>query len=299
MRLNLNALIISIYAIFTIYDLFLPSKILALPNCGVDAGTLPKGVVFLRERWFYAEYTKRYDEEEGKYIRLKSGEYYRSYWSLTEIAYGVTDKLTIVANFWYYDAKINSGNDVGRDKGFGDFYVFSKYKLLSVNKEPNSGVVGLLGLRLPTGDKKNMPILRIGDGSTDFGIGFAATKQWGHFTNSIFFGIWLNNKSSGAVDKRHEVEYRATSEYELIPKTLNLQMELKGIWFEGNKERLLEIIPGIQYTPVFPLTFQLSYKIPIEARGYFKYDYQIVIGVSFAFRVFQTNTKRPVNELQP
>ena len=294
-------LISSIYSVFILCSsLFLPSKVMAIPNVGIDAATLPEGIVFIRERWFYADYTKRYDEIEKKYIKLKSDEYYKSYWSLTQIAYGATDKLTVVASFWYFDSKIKSGDDVGKDKGIGDLYIFSKYKLLSVEKELNSGIVGLLGLRLPTGDKKNMPILRLGDGSTDIGVGFAATKQWGRSTNSIFGGIWLNNKSDRAIDKRHEVEYRATSEYELVPKKLNLQMELKGVWFEGNKERLLELVPGIQYTPVFPLTFQVSCKVPIEARGYFKYDYQIVLGASFAFPVsHKTIPQKSVRESQP
>ncbi len=240
------------------------------------------------------------DEAEKKYIKLKSDEYYKSFWNLTEVAYGASYKLTVVANLWYFDSKIKSGSDVGKDKGIGDLYIFSKYKLLSIEKEPNSGVVGLLGLRLPKGDKKNMPILRLGDGSTDIGIGFAATKQWGRSTNSIFGGVWLNTKNKGAIDKRHEIEYRATSEYELIPKKLNIQMELKGVWFEGNKERLLELVPGIQYTPVFPLTIQASCKVPIEAKGYFKYDYQIVLGVSFAFPVYQkTAPQDPAKKLQP
>ena len=287
-RTRPTPLIVGIYMIvYFICEFISPVMLIALPNTGVDAGTLPKDFMFVRERWFYADYTHRYDESANKYVRLGHGEYYRSYWSLTEIAYGITDKLTIVANFWYYDAKIKSGDDVGKDRGIGDFYVFSKYKLSSADKDLASGVVGLLALRLPTGDKKDMPILRLGDGSTDIGIGFAATKRWRGLTNSVFAGIWLNNKTSSAVDKRHEVEYRATSEYELLPRKLNLQMELKGLWFEGNKERLLEVVPGIQYIPVFPLMFELSYKITVEARGYFKYDYQVVMGVSIVLPVFR------------
>lgn len=293
-------LIISIAVSILFSSIITPSKLLAFPNIGVDAATLPEGIVFTRERWFYTDYTERYDETDKKYIKLKPDEYYKSYWSLTEIAYGATDKLTVVANFWYFDAEIKSGNDIGKAKGIGDFYIFSKYKLFSIEKEPNSGIVGLLGLRLPTGDEKNMPILRLGDGSTDVGIGFAATKQWGRSTNSIFGGVWLNNKGDRAVDKRNEVEYRATSEYEFIPKKLNIQMELKGVWFEGNNERLLELVPGIQYTPVFPLTIQASCKVPVDAKGYFKYDYQIVLGVSFALPVYQkTVLQEPAKNTQP
>jgi hypothetical protein len=276
-----------IYLVLIFCFLFiLPANLLALPNIGVDAGTLPEGISFVRERYFYADYTKRYNEDLDKYESLESNEYYKSHWSLTEIAYGVTNKLTLVANIWYFDAKIKSGSVIGDDKGIGDCYAFSKYKMLSIESEPDSGIVGLLGARFPTGDKKNMPILRLGDGSTDLGVGFAATKQWGRTENSLFGGIWLNNKSDEATDKRNEVECRATTQYNLLPRRLNLQMELKGVWFEGNEEHLLELAPGIQYTPIFPLTLQISTKIPVISKGYFKYDYQIVIGLSFGMPIF-------------
>ena len=243
-----------IYILFFIAIFVLPVKnLLALPNIGVDAATLPKGILFSRERLFYADYTQRYDYGGKRYLRLADNEYYRSFWGLTEIAYGVTNNLTLVANLWYYDAEIKSGKDIGRDRGIGDFYIFSKYKFFSIEDEPGSGLAGLFAIRFPTGDKENMPILRFGDGSTDIGVGFAFTKQWEDLTNSIFGGIWINNKSSRALDKRHEIEYRATTEYKLPNNKLNLQLELKGLFFEGNNEYLLELVPGIQYTPLFPL----------------------------------------------
>lgn len=276
-----------IWLIFILQIFFiLPGVLFAFPNAGLDAGTLPQGIVFVRERWLYTDYTERYDESKKKYVELASDEFYKSTWSLTEIAYGITDKLTLVANIWYFDSEIKSGSDIGNDNGLGDCFFLSKYKMISVENEPFSGLAGLMALRLPTGDEKKEPILRLGDGSTDIGVGFSATKQWGRATNSLLAGYWINMKGDNAVDKRDQIEVRTTTEYEILPKKLNVQMEFKGYWFEGNKERLLELVPGIQYTPIFPLTLQLSYKFPFEARGYFKYDHQIILGVTFGFPLF-------------
>lgn len=266
--------------------LTLPDMSQAFPNVGVDAGTLPEGIVFIRDRWFHVDYTGRYDKDRNAYVDLAAGEYHESYWNLLEVAYGATEDLTLVANLWYYDAKINVGGDSGSDKGIGDFYIFSKYKIEKFNDgNPSSGLVWLAGLRLPTGDKNEQPVLRLGDGSTDVGLGLAVTKKMAAGIHSVFAGTWLNVENSHANDDRHQIELRTTSEYDIIPKKLNLQMETKGLWFEGGDEYTFELVPGIQYTPIFPLTLQASVKIPIIEKGYFSYDYQIVLGVSFGFPV--------------
>ncbi len=260
----------------------LPAAAPALPNIGVDAYTLPEGVTFIRNRFFFAEYQKRYDETAHRYIDLKRGEYFKSWWTLTEIAYGVTDRLTLVANNWYYKAKINTIDDTTEKSGVGDFYVFAKYRFPGQNRPENHSICGLLAARFPTGSYKKHPVLRFGDGSTDIGTGFSVTLRQDRFRHSLFTGIWFNCFNDHATDKRHEIEYRLTSEYWVIQEKLNIQLELKGIWFEGNDERLLEIAPGIQYIPVFPLIFQASIKIPVEAKGYYRYPFQVLCGISFA-----------------
>ncbi|MDP2843755.1 MAG: hypothetical protein Q8O06_09005 [Acetobacterium sp.] len=92
-------------------------------------------------------------------------------------------------------------------------------------------------------------------------------------------------ENSTANDDRHQIELRTTSEYELIANKLNLQLETKGIWFEGGDEYNFELVPGIQYTPIFPLTLQTSVKVPVVEKGYFAYDYQVVLGISFGFPI--------------
>ncbi len=266
--------------------LSLPDMSKAFPNVGVDAGTLPAGIVFMRDRWFYVDYTKRYDQDRDDYVDLAADEHYDSYWNLLEVAYGVTNNFTLVANLWYYDAEINVGADSGSDEGIGDFYIFSKYKIKKFNDgNPSSGLVWLAGLRLPTGDKDEQPILRLGDGSTDVGLGLAVTKKMAGGIHSVFAGVWFNVENSAADDDRHQIEFRTTSEYDIIPQKFNVQIETKGLWFEGGDEYIFELVPGFQYTPIFPLTFQASIKIPVMEKGYFGYDYQVVLGVSFGFPI--------------
>lgn len=266
--------------------LALPEISHAFPNVGVDAGVLPNDIIFIRDRWFSVDFTGRYDKDRDAFVDLSEGEYHESYWNLLEVAYGATSNLTLVANLWYYDAAINVDGNSGTDRGIGDFYLFSKYKIKNFNDgNPSSGLVWLAGLRLPTGDKNEQPVLRLGDGSTDVGLGLSVTKKMAGGIHSIFAGTWLNVENSHANDDRHQIELRTTSEYDIIPKKFNFQIETKGLWFEGNDEYIFELVPGVQYTPVFPLTLQASVKIPILEKGYFCYDYQIVLGVSFGFPI--------------
>ena len=266
--------------------LITPKPIQAFPNVGVDAGTLPEGIVFIRDRWFHVDYQERFDEARDEYVELADGEFHESTWNLLEVAYGWNKDLTLVANLWYYDAEINSGSDIASDKGIGDFYLFGKYKTTTFDEDnPSSGFAWLAGLRLPTGDDDEQPILRLGDGSTDLGLGFAVTQEALGMNHSLFAGTWLNVENSTANDDRHQIELRTTSEYEVVPKTFNLQFETKGIWYEGGDEYKFELVPGIQYTPIFPFTLQASLQIPVLEKDYFAYDYQVVLGISFGFPI--------------
>lgn len=256
----------------------------SLPNIGVDANTLPEGVLFARQRFFYVDYTARYDEKLNKYIDFEKGESFTSRWRLTEIAYGINDSTTIVGNLWYYQSALNTKELKSKDSGIGDTYFFLKNKLMTFD-DKNSGLSFLTGIRFPTGDFDDEPELRMGDGSTDFGLGLSATIVSGNFNHSIVAAIWKNIDRKRNGNDKDEFELRTTSEWQILPKKFSFQMELKALVEDGNKEYTYEFAPGIQYTPVFPLTFQLSAKIPFAQKGYYKYDNQIVFGVSFGLPI--------------
>lgn len=259
----------------------LPSDVVAMPNIGVDANTLPEGILFARQRFFYVDYDGIYDEQTQEYQGLSDGDYYTSRWQLTEVAYGVTDNWTIVGNLWHYNADARINGVRAKDDGIGDAYFFSKNKLFSFDHHKSSGVALLAGARFPTGNFDEEPMLRIGDGSTDIGVGASITGVTGDFHHSLVAALWKNIDHKEGGNEEDEYEIRATTEWRIAPRKFNLQLEFKGLHFEEDDEYTYELAPGIQYTPIFPLTFQLSAKIPVKQKGYFDYDHQVVLGVSF------------------
>lgn len=255
-------------------------QLFALSNTGVDAGMLPQGIGFFRERLFTVHYERIWSEEFDEYLDFDDGEHFENQWYLSELAYGVTPKLTLVANLWYYNPDYFVDGECSSSARIGDFYIFSKYRLWSDENDPRNGICLLNGLRFSSGDHEEHPDVRFGDGSTDIGIGFCATKWFGPVGQSFFIGFW---EDVGGEDVPYEIDIRATTEFEIVEKKWVAQLELKGYYFEGKEEYTFEVVPGIQYIPIFPVTLQFSAKIPFNQKGYYEYDVQYVFGISTAF----------------
>ena len=114
-----------------------------------------------------------------------------------------------------------------KSTGLGDLMLYGRYGILQSAEQPLKAAL-LLGVNLPTADKKASPSL--GDRTTDFAFGFSAnTKKYGRFYGHIRAAYWFNGHVPNADDTRvgDMFEYVLCGDYS-VSKTVTPELALSG-----------------------------------------------------------------------
>ena len=158
------------------------------------------------------------------------------------ISYGITDDLSLIANFPFRaffglettaeGFLINDGSSIG----FGDFSFLAKYKFLDRN---NFSLAAIAGVKIPSGDtnQKNefgfllSPDTQPGSGSWDPIMGLAATKSFKSFDlhSSVLYQLSTPGSQDTIVGDNLSYNLALTKK---LSKHVEFVTELNGLWRE-------------------------------------------------------------------
>ncbi len=180
----------------------------------IPADTLPRGKFALG----YALNYQDYDSFSFNYFRgiLNKKAHSHSIDALltqsVNLSYGLTDDLSLIANFPFQSYfglgstadgfRINDGNSIG----IGDFSFFAKYKFL---KKEKLSAAFIAGIKVPTGNtnQKNefgfllSPDLQPGSGSWDPILGLSVSKKFDHLVlhSNILYKLSTGGKQDTTI----------------------------------------------------------------------------------------------------
>ncbi len=186
-------------------------------------------------------------------------------------------QLGVIVPFMNIDINSNSG-DIS-SSGVGDLRLFAKYLVYQYDRKNKTiRVASKIGVKLPTGDEKDLPAL--GTGSTDYF--FTTVVGWIQGRLGVYLeGIYNINTSKGPVDFGNSVSYNLAFGYRLIPKVyeiypspqLNGFLEINGTTTNKNTigdQRVEDsggttifLTPGIQYVGGRRWLIEASLQYPI------------------------------------
>jgi len=251
------------------------------PIVGAGASTGPKGMLIVEPHVLYMNFDEMYVPEAGGWVDFPSGQSAHFEMLLLQVTYGISERVWPRINIPYWWRDVELGRRLtGSSNGVGDIILDLKTKLMK-GENLQQGLVLLTGLRLPTGDTDDPGPLRLGDGSIDAGGGLTASKRFGPVLLNGFAAWWFN-EDSDFDNGEDELEYSASAQI-LLSRSVIPNVELYGTYLEGGEERSLDMIFGLQYWPSRKLLLEGAVRVPVDAKGGFKYDAAPYVGVMALF----------------
>lgn len=266
------------WLLFAVAFCAIPWVACADPIVGAGASTGPKGVLIVEPHFTYLDFKERYDFAKDDWVNLAPGQELQFEMILLQVTYGISERFWPRINIPYWWREMKMGPVRGTSNGPGDIVLDLKTKLIKA-ENLQQGLVLLTGVRLPTGDSDEVPPL--GDGSIDAGGGLTASKRFGPVQLNGFAAWWFNEKNDLGRGE-DEVEYSASAQM-LLSRSVIPNVELYGKYLEGGDERSLDLVLGLQYWTSRKLLLEAAVRIPVEAKGGFKYDAAPYVGFMALF----------------
>jgi hypothetical protein len=222
-----------------------------------------KGDLVIQPFFFYNR-TRGIFDSEGKYSSLNKGDRKYQYQEQIFMQYGITDWLEFAAQTVYQQNYIKTDGASAHSSGFGDSYLFLRYRALEeTSKLPY--VAGMLQLKMPTGKYQHLNSEKqetdsMGTGSWDPGFGINLTKRLKPFILHAD-AVW-SFPQKVMIDKV-KTKYANYACYDFgveyfLPKGFNLMLEANGYlqgdtWQDGattpgTSTQYLNICPGIGWS---------------------------------------------------
>lgn len=179
------------------------------------------------------------------------------------IPYNVSTRLLVGVFIPFFNKDLDTEAGIMSSSGLGDTKLFAKYVVHQIDKRQETiRFVLKSSLTLPTGDEDAKPAL--GDGTTDYSIGFVAgwIKPRVSFTTE---GVYSLNTSRRGTNYGDSFAYNFALGYRLSPRVyerypspqVNIYLELNGLTTKRNELNGLSLentggttlllSPGIQY----------------------------------------------------
>ena len=261
------------------------------PIYGIPAKTLPQGKFIYRSYLTFTSYSQMYSATKEKMVSLPDGMNFTAFSYTPKLRYGITNKLTLIANFpLYYKTLYNNGTEK-YGKGLGDIKAALLYRFY-FNKSKKFLLSGLLFSKYPIGkymklDDDEMPL---GSGSYDGGIALLPEKEFGKWDMRLSAFYIYRSKNKLDVDLGDVQSYSFSSAYNFSKNFIAEGTVLYKSTFNNKKNdvvlpntytNLTQVVIGAQYRLARTFLLQAAIPITISAKTPFASKYDIWFGIYY------------------
>ena len=273
-------------------DTIKPKKLMPRPPIyGIPAKTLPKGKTIYRSYFTFSDYTMMYNTEKKQMIDLPQGMSFQAFSYTPKLRYGLTNNLTLIANFPLYYKTLQSYSGDKTGYGLGDIQTALLYKFYH-NKQKKFLVSGLLYSKLPTGKSTNLGMaeLPLGTGSFDAGVALMPEKEIGKFDIRLSAFYIYRSKNKTGVDLGDVQMYSFSTAYnfskKLIAEGTILYKSIannskNGTTITNSYVKISQVILGAQYRLATRFLVQAAVPVTLYAKAPFSSDYDVWLGIYY------------------
>ncbi len=258
------------------------------PIFGIPAKTLPHGHLIYRSYFTYKEYTSMYNSSKGTMVNLPSNMSFKAFSYTPKLRYGLTNRLTLIANIPLIYKNLNKDSITKTGKGLGDIQTALLYRFY-FNKQEKLLISGLLYTKWPTGKINNLTTneLPLGTGSYDIGAAIMPEKEIGKWDIRLSALYIYRSKNSAGVDLGDvrmaslSTAYNWTknfiTEATLLYKYIG-NSQKNGQFLPNTNARISQIIIGAQYRLARTFLIQGAVPVTLYAKAPFSYKYGLWVG---------------------
>ncbi len=273
-------------------DSIKPKKLMPRPPIyGIPAKTLPKGKIIYRSYFTFSDYTMMYNAVKKQMIDLPQGMSFQAFSYTPKLRYGLTNNLTVIANFPLYYKNLQSNSGTKSGVGLGDIQTALLYKFYH-NKQKKFLVSGLLYSKLPTGKSTNLSTseLPLGTGSFDAGIALMPEKEIGKFDIRLSAFYIYRSKNKSGVDLGDVQMYSFSTAYNFSKKFIAEGTVLYKSIADNSKNgtaitdsyvKISQVILGAQYRLATRFLVQAAVPVTLYAKAPFKSNYDVWLGIYY------------------
>ena len=297
---NLTRTVLSIFITFSMFNSVWAQKdtvsrknnlLPRPPIYGIPAKTLPKGKAIYRSYFVYTDYTSMYSQKKLSMVDLPTNMKFTSLSYTPKFRYGITSRLTLIANFPLYYKKMEKDTIHKQGLGFGDVQTALLYKFY-LNKKKRFLVSGLLYGKLPTGkstciSKTELPL---GTGSYDVGTAIMPEKEFGKFDvrMSVFYiyrsenssNVKLGNVQMASLSTAYNFSKKIIAEGTVLYKHIN-ENSVNGTRLKGTDGEAAQFIIGAQYRVARTFLIQAAVPVTLYSKLPFSSNYDIWAGIYY------------------
>lgn len=264
------------------------------PIYGIPAKTLPRGHWVFRGYTILPQYDKMWNAQQNKMVKIPSGTELNGTIVIPKIRYGITNRLTAIANIPYVHKKFQKGSAIKKSRdSFGDVVGALLYKFYH-NPRQRFLVSALLFTKYPTGKSTGLAPdeMPLGTGSFDVGFALLPEKEFGKWDLrwSAFYIRRGKNKQDVNLGDALSFSWSAACNFnkKFIAEGTLLYKRTGDNSTDGNpiadsNAWLLQIIPGIQYRIARTFLTQLAMPITLQSKRPFSDTYEPWIGLYYLF----------------
>ena len=261
------------------------------PIYGIPAKTLPQGKFIYRSFVTYSNYVSMYNSTKNQMIDLPEGMSFNSFSYTPKLRYGITNKLTLIANFPLYYKTLDNNGAVKYAKGLGDVKLALLYRFY-FNKSKKFLISGLLFSKYPTGKYMNLSTeqMPLGTGSYDGGLALMPEKEWGKWDLRLSAFYIYRSKNKLNVDLGDVQSYSFSSAYDFSKNFIAeatvlyksaFNNEKNGVILPHTYTNMTQMIIGAQYRLARTFLLQAAVPITISAKTPFASKYDIWLGIYY------------------
>jgi hypothetical protein len=232
-----------------------------------------------------------YNSTKNKMVDLPATMSFSAFSYTPKFRYGLTNKLTLIANFpFYYKTLTNSGIEkTGR--GFGDIKAALLYRFY-FNKKNKFLISGLLFTKYPTGKYADLKPdeLPLGTGSYDGGLAIMPEKEFGKWDMRISAFYIYRGKNKLNVDLGDVQSYSFSSAYNFSENFIaegtvlyksSFCNKKNNVVLQNTNTYLTQIIVGAQYRLARTFLLQFAIPVTISTKMPFASKYDIWLGIFY------------------
>lgn len=186
------------------------------PIYGIPAKTLPRKRLIIRGYFIYPHFVRKYNPRSGIMEKLPPGTSLRVESFVLKLRYGITSRLTAIANFPFVGKKFSTPSFAKSSSGIGDSIGALLFKLHHDRKNRFITSV-LLWSKWPTARTKNLSSdeIPLGTGSYDYGIALLPEKEFGKWDLRWCFFYKIKGKNYQGKDQPNQIILSWSTAYNL------------------------------------------------------------------------------------
>ncbi len=258
------------------------------PIFGIPAKTLPQGHLIYRSYLTYNNFTSMYNSSQGTMVNLPSNMSFKTFAYTPKLRYGLTNRLTLIANFPLEYKILNKGNITKVGRGLGDIQSALLYRFY-FNKKKRFLLSGLLYSKLPTGKYNQLATneLPLGTGSYDLGVALMPEKEIGKWDIrlSAFYiyrsknatGVDLGDVKMASWSTAYNWSRNFITEATLLYKYIG-NAQKNGQVISNSYVSISQFIIGAQYRLARTFLIQAAVPVTIYAKAPFSSKYSLWFG---------------------